>query len=137
MEEKTILVIQDGERIVLRKRPEKGLLAGMYEFPSMEGYCSEERALAYLRKLGFSPLRIRKLPPAKHVFTHKEWHMKGYLVRVDELAGKGEGQGMQGFVFVDPGKTRTDYPIPSAFAVYAEQAEMIRYPKNKKNIRNR
>ncbi len=137
VEEKTILVIQDGERIVLRKRPEKGLLAGMYEFPSMEGYCSEERALAYLRKLGFSPLRIRKLPPAKHVFTHKEWHMKGYLVRVDELAGKGEGQGMQGFVFVDPGKTRTDYPIPSAFAVYAEQAEMIRYPKNKKNIRNR
>lgn len=137
VEEKTILVIQDGERIVLRKRPEKGLLAGMYEFPSMEGYCSEERALAYLRKLGFSPLRIRKLPPAKHVFTHKEWHMKGYLVRVDELARKGEGQGMQGFVFVDPGKTRTDYPIPSAFAVYAEQAEMIRYPKNKKNIRNR
>lgn len=137
VEEKTILVIQDGERIVLRKRPEKGLLAGMYEFPSLEGYCGEERALAYLRELGFSPLRIRKLPPAKHVFTHKEWHMKGYLVRVDELAGKGEGQGMQGFVFVDPGKTRTDYPIPSAFAVYAEQAEMIRYPKNKKNIRNR
>lgn len=136
VEEKTILVIQDGERIVLRKRPEKGLLAGMYEFPSMEGYCSEERALAYLRELGFSPLRIRKLPPAKHVFTHKEWHMKGYLVRVDELAGKGEGQEMQGLVFVDPGKTRTDYPIPSAFAVYAEQAEMIRNSKNKKNIRN-
>lgn len=136
VEEKTILVIQDGERIALRKRPEKGLLAGMYEFPSMEGYCSQERALAYLRELGFSPLRIKKLPSAKHVFTHKEWHMKGYLVRVDELAQKGEGHKMQGFVFVNPEETGTNYPIPSAFAVYAEQAEMIRNSKNKKNIRN-
>lgn len=136
VEEKTILVIQDGERIALRKRPEKGLLAGMYEFPSMEGYCSQERALAYLRELGFSPLRIKKLPSAKHVFTHKEWHMKGYLVRVDELAQKGEGHKMQGFVFVNPEETGTNYPIPSAFSVYAEQAEMIRNSKNKKNIRN-
>lgn len=132
IEEKTILVIQDGERIALRKRPEKGLLAGMYEFPSLEGYCGEERVLAYLKELGLLPLRIRKLPSAKHVFTHKEWHMKGYLVRVDELAVKGEGRKQQGFVFVDPGETRTDYPIPSAFAVYAEQAEMIRNTKNRK-----
>ena len=42
--------------------------------------------------------RIRRLPPAKHVFTHKEWHMSGYLVRVDELATKGQGQEMEGFV---------------------------------------
>lgn len=129
IEEKTILVIQDAERVALRKRPAKGLLAGMYEFPSMEGHCGEERVLAYLRELGLSPLRIRELPPAKHVFTHKEWHMTGFLVRVDELAVKGEGQKMQGFIFVDPGQTRTDYPIPSAFAVYADQVEMVRKSK--------
>lgn len=136
IEQKTILVIQDAERVALRKRPEKGLLAGLYEFPSMEGHCEEERVLAYLRELGLSPLRIRELPPAKHVFTHKEWHMKGYLVRVDELAIKGDGQRMQGLLFVDPRQTRTDYPVPSAFSVYAEQVEMIRNVKNKKNIRN-
>lgn len=129
IEEKTILVIQDAERVALRKRPERGLLAGMYEFPSMEGHCGEERVLAYLRELGLSPLRIRELPPAKHVFTHKEWHMTGFLVRVDELAVKGEGQKTQGFIFVDPGQTRTNYPIPSAFAVYAEQVEIVRKSK--------
>lgn len=132
IEEKTVLLIQDGARIALQKRPEKGLLAGLYEFPSMEGYCGEKRVLAYLRELGFSPLRIRKLPSAKHVFTHKEWHMKGYLVRVDELAGRGDGQRTQDFVFVDPEETRTNYPIPSAFAVYAQQAEMIRKPKKER-----
>lgn len=128
IEKKTILVIQDAECVALRKRPGKGLLAGMYEFPSMEGHCGEERVLAYLRELGLSPLRIRELPPAKHVFTHKEWHMTGFLVRVDELAVKGDKQKLQGFIFVDPGQTRTNYPIPSAFAAYAGQVE-IKVPK--------
>ena len=126
IEEKTILVIQDAERVALRKRPGKGLLAGMYEFPSLEGHCEEEGVSAYLRKIGLLPIRIRKLPPAKHVFTHKEWHMTGYLIRVDELAVKGPGQEQRGFVFVEPEQTRTEYPIPSAFAAYADRVEMRR-----------
>ncbi len=126
VEEKTILVIQDAERVALRKRPESGLLAGLYEFPSLAGHCVETQVSAYLREIGLSPIRIRRLPPAKHVFTHKEWHMTGYLIRVDELAVKGPGQEMEGFVFVEPEETRTNYPIPSAFAVYAEQVEMRR-----------
>ena len=129
IEKKTILVIQDAERVALRKRPEKGLLAGLYEFPSMKGNCEEERVLAYLRELGLLPLRIRALPPAKHVFTHKEWHMTGFLIRVDELADRGGRQEGEGLIFVDPKETRTNYPIPSAFAAYAEQVEMIRKPK--------
>lgn len=126
IEEKTILVIQDAERVALRKRPERGLLAGMYEFPSLEGHCEETEVSAYLRELGLSPIRIRKLPPARHVFTHKEWHMTGYLIRVDELAARTPGQEPQEFVFVEPEQTRTNYPIPSAFAVYAERVEMRR-----------
>ena len=95
----------------------------------MKGNCEEERVLAYLRELGLLPLRIRALPPAKHVFTHKEWHMTGFLIRVDELADRGGRQEGEGLIFVDPKETRTNYPIPSAFAAYAEQVEMIRKPK--------
>ena len=112
IEKKTILVIQYGNRIALRKRPERGLLAGMYEFPSMEGHQKEEQVLAYLRESGVVPLRIRRLKPSKHIFTHKEWHMTGYLVRVDDLSGMGD------YVFVDPDKMKSEYPVPSAFAAY-------------------
>lgn len=126
IEKKTILVIQDAEQVALRKRPDKGLLAGMYEFPSLEGHCEEAEVSAYLKEIGLLPIRIRKLPPAKHVFTHKEWHMTGYLVRVDELAVKGPGQETEGFVFVEPEQTRRNYPIPSAFAAYAKRVEMGR-----------
>lgn len=131
IEERTILVIQDADRVALRKRPDRGLLAGMYEFPSLEGHCKERQVASYLKELGLSPIRIRELPPAKHVFTHKEWHMIGYLVRVDELSAMEAGEKPQAFVFVEPEETRSAYPIPSAFAAYAEQVEMGR--KNRRN----
>lgn len=126
IEKKTILVIQDANLVALCKRPDKGLLAGMYEFPSMEGHRDEEQVIAYLKELGLSPIRIRKLAPAKHVFTHKEWHMTGYEVRVDELARLENGENNQGLIFIDPEETKTNYPIPSAFAVYAEHVDMRR-----------
>ena len=112
IEKKTILVIRYGHMIALQKRPDRGLLAGMYEFPSLEGHIGEEQVIAYLKESGVEPLRIRKLEPSKHIFTHREWHMTGYLIRVDDLAGMGE------YVFVDPVRMRDEYPIPSAYAVY-------------------
>ena len=131
VEEKTILVIQDANKVALRKRPEKGLLAGMYEFPSMEGNCEEEQVLAHIKDLGLTPIRIRKLPAARHVFTHREWHMTGYMVRVDELAGMEPGSKTQDILFVEPEETKTNYPIPSAFAAYADQVEMGRKSRKK------
>ena len=33
-------------------------------------------------------LKIETLEKSRHIFTHREWHMIGYAVRVDELAEK-------------------------------------------------
>lgn len=135
IEHKTVLVLLDEHCVALRKRGEKGLLAGMYEFPMLEGHKSEEEVIAYLKRLGLSPLRIQKLDPAKHIFTHKEWHMIGYQVRVDELMkadttdkdGKEtQRRDRQDYIFIDPAETRSRYPIPSAFAAYADHMEMKR-----------
>ncbi|MBP3475376.1 MAG: A/G-specific adenine glycosylase [Lachnospiraceae bacterium] len=126
IEKKTILVIQDAERVALHKRPEKGLLAGMYEFPSLEGHKKEAEVIEYLKQLGLQPLRIRRLEDTKHIFTHKEWHMSGYVIRVDELCKLEDGNSTGEFIFIDPMETKTNYPIPSAFAVYADYMEMKR-----------
>lgn len=115
IEKKTVLVIRYGNLVALRRRPDRGLLAGLYEFPTMEGHCGEEQVITYLRQSGVVPLRIRRLTEAKHIFTHKEWHMTGYSVRIDDLSGMGE------YVFVEPEKIRDQYPVPSAFAAYMEQ----------------
>lgn len=116
IEKKKILVIQDAMRAAIRKRPAKGMLAGMYEFPSEEGHLSQEEVLALLKEKGLHPLRIQKLPDSRHVFTHREWDMIGYAVRVDELEPVGGTQ--EGLLFIEPSLTEKEYPIPSAYAAY-------------------
>lgn len=120
IEKKTVLVIRDGERFVLRKRPSKGLLAGMYEFPNMEGTLSEEEALSLVDKMELVPVRIQKLPDAKHIFSHVEWHMTGYAVRVAALEEEKEQ-----LLFVDPEDTREQYPIPAAFVAYTDYVNVL------------
>ena len=134
IEKKTVLVIMDEHYVALHKREDRGLLAGMYEFPMLDGHLSEEKVLSFLRQAGMSPLRIQKLEPSKHIFTHKEWHMVGYQVRVDELmkadlAGAGREQEEErstDYIFIDPAETKSRYPIPSAFAAYADHMDMKR-----------
>lgn len=118
IEEKTILVLRDENRTVIRKRPEKGLLAGMYEFPSMEGFRTAEEVTAYLAENGIRTLRIQPLEDAKHIFTHREWHMKGYMVRVDELEHGCPGEASSDWLYIQPEETKEKYPIPSAFSAY-------------------
>lgn len=121
VEEKTILILRDGERTVIRKRPGKGLLAGMYEFPSLEGFYTAEEVTKYLAENGIRTIRIQPVGEAKHIFTHKEWHMKGYLVRVDELGSPDEqGEAVKDWLYIEPEGTKEQYPIPAAFSAYAQ-----------------
>lgn len=117
IEEKTVLIIRDECCTALRKREASGLLAGMYEFPCLEGKLSQRQVLLYLKQKGFSVLKIEKLKESKHIFTHKEWHMVGYAVRVDELAPK---MGDEQILFVEKHEAKEKYPIPSAYAAYME-----------------
>ena len=42
IEKRTVLVIRDNDKVAIRKRPEKGLLAGLYELPNVEGRYSQD-----------------------------------------------------------------------------------------------
>ena len=85
IEEKTVLVIKSADKVALRKRDNKGILAGLYEFPNVEGHLSEKEVLLLVKQMSLSAIRIQKLEPSKHIFTHKEWHMIGYVIKVEEL----------------------------------------------------
>ena len=114
IEERTVLVFRDGEKTAIGKRPDKGLLAGMYELPNYPGHMSRKEVAAYSKEIGLMPVRIKKLPEAKHIFSHVEWHMTGYEVRVDELEKTNE----KGFLFIHPEEIQERYPIPAAFGSY-------------------
>ena len=118
MEDKTVLIFKDGEKLAIQKRPSKGLLAGLYEFPNQEGHLTMEEVTAYSKKIGLMPVRIKKLEDAKHIFSHIEWHMSGYEIVVDELEKTNE----KAFLFIHPEEIEKKYSIPSAFEAYTRYA---------------
>lgn len=120
IEEKTVLVIKDEDKAAFHRRPDKGLLAGMYEFPMLEGRRTKEEVLEYLKEINLKVLHIQPIGEAKHIFSHKEWHMTGYAIRVDELErGDSKGTGVD-WLFIDRKEAREKYPIPSAYAAYTD-----------------
>jgi A/G-specific adenine glycosylase len=118
IENKTILIIQDAGKTAIRKRPATGLLAGLYEFPVMEGHVLENDVLSYLKQCGLQTLRIQKLENSKHIFSHREWHMIAYEIKVDELAPLEKAD--QQFLFATVKDTEDKYPIPAAFSMYSK-----------------
>ena len=54
IEKKTVFLIYYDRRLVLGRRPARGLLAGLYEFPNAPGNLSRTEALEHLESLGFS-----------------------------------------------------------------------------------
>lgn len=118
IEERTVFVFCDSRAAAIRKRPERGLLAGMYEFPGVEGRLTQEQAVEYGKSLGLVPVRIRSLGEAKHIFSHVEWHMTGYEILVDELEKKLPGD----VIFAARSELEEKYPMPSAFEPYLKRA---------------
>ncbi len=118
IEARTVLILRDGDKVAIRKRPDRGLLAGLYELPNVEGRLSQEEVLGLVKEMGLEPVRIQRLASAKHIFSHIEWHMDGYAVLLEGgLPQKGEHQ--QPFIFVEAEDAKERYAIPSAFAAYA------------------
>ena len=73
-----------------------------------------EEVTKFSKEIGLMPIHIKDLPAAKHIFSHVEWHMIGYEIRVDEL----EKTNKKGLLFIHPEDIAKDYPIPSAFDKY-------------------
>lgn len=115
VEDKTVFLLLRDKKIALRKRPGEGLLAGLWEFPNLEGRLNEAAAGAAVSAWGLEPGAWRKRLTAKHVFTHVEWHMTGYTLEVS-------GPGPEDFAWVD---SLEEYAVPSAFARYRAEAEAL------------
>lgn len=114
---RTVLVVRSGTRTLLHKRPARGLLAGLWEFPNFSGGFSEKEALDAVRAYGLEPLRVVPLEPSKHLFTHIEWQMTGYLI----LVGEPDRPLPDGFVMPETEDLLSRYAIPSAFTAYTRR----------------
>lgn len=120
IENRTVFIIRNSEQILINKRSPKGLLAGLYEFPNVEGHLNQDEGIAYVKDLGFEPIRIKRLAEAKHIFSHIEWNMIGYEVRIDETT-RNRLDGM----FVEIRQIEKKYSIPAAFETYKKALNIV------------
>ena len=88
VEERTVLLLFQNGRVALKKRPDTGLLAGLWEYPSVPESLDEAGAALAIAQLGLAADQLTPAGGAKHIFTHIEWDMKGYSA---EVTGEGPG----------------------------------------------
>ena len=127
IEKRTVLIFRDAEKTAVRKRPDKGLLAGLYEFPNVEGHLKQAEVVEYAKEMGLMPVRVKRLGRAKHIFSHVEWHMTGYEILVDELEQslrreESASQEQDAIIFAGLDELKEHYPMPSAFDPYMPDA---------------
>ena len=109
IEERTVLLLCSDHQYAIRRREEKGLLAGLWELPSLDGVRSADD----LAELFPEALSITACGSAKHIFSHVEWHMTGYLVLLPRP--------LPGYVWETADAIRESYSIPTAFKYYRNQ----------------
>lgn len=106
-----VLVVYKG-RVLIRKRPPKGLLAGLWEFLDLPDTINSEQVLSALTARGFAPSAMTYLGESRHLFTHKEWQMKGWLVWLEKAPLTADG------LWVTPEVLQSDYAVASALSYY-------------------
>lgn len=109
MEKRLVFLCEHQEKIAIVKRKKQGLLAGMYEFPNI--LKNENKNIQeILQSWNLEAEKIEEVGEAKHIFSHIEWQMKGYKIKV-----KGENNQ---FLWVSKEEVMKKYAIPEAFRYY-------------------
>lgn len=81
-EQKTVFILSCDGRYALEKRTDKGLLAGLWQFPNISGILNAEEALMYAEEANLKPKDILRTVNRKHIFTHMQWDMIGVYMEV-------------------------------------------------------
>lgn len=116
-EDRTVFVFSCGGRYALTKRPEQGLLAGLWEFPNVPGRLDTEQALAAASEMGLKPRELFRQVERKHIFTHIQWNLRGYYMEVSES--------IPALHWFTPEEIRTEAALPTAFRQFWEEIENV------------
>lgn len=130
-EERTILLFEYQDTYAIRKRQNKGLLAGLWELPGVEEKLTKEELLLRLNEYGISNAKVESLGKAKHIFSHVEWHMSGYHIVLPEassllLLEEGAYTNLRralwaNVVWANREEMKHKYSIPNAFQAYTNK----------------
>ena len=129
MEDRTVILMEYEGKLAINRRGRKGLLAGLWEIPNLEGKIALDELQHKLEKFGVEDYDIELLGRAKHIFSHVEWNMLGYYISIKKwkeqknqkpvIEENGEILSMpEDYTWVDRRQLTEKYALPSAFDYY-------------------
>ena len=113
LEDRTVFILSCEGKYALQKRPEKGLLAGLWQFPNIPGKLGLSAALSALEGMGIHPKELIKQVQRRHIFTHVQWEMQGLYLEVTEPSGE--------FIWMTARQIEESAALPTAFRLFWEE----------------
>ena len=119
--ELTVLILADGEYLYISKNRGKGLLSGLYGYPYCPGTLPLEEAREKAEAMGFYVNEMIPLARAKHLFTHREWDMTAWFLRVSDRDPSGHPELLK----VTEEMLQTSYPMARAFQKWENEKKEL------------
>ena len=121
LEDLTVALVESPAGFLIQQRPEKGLLAGLWQPLLWEGTAmTAEQLPAALTALGIHGItECKPIPKAKHIFSHIEWRMTGYTVTVEAQPAP------DGWIWTTREQLQTEYTLPGAFKAYKKRLGLV------------
>lgn len=116
-EDRTVFILSCGGRYALHKRDDKGLLAGLWEFPNVPGKQPPEAAISQLTAWNLHPKELERSVSRKHIFTHIIWDMEGIYAQVSREAPE--------FTWMTPAEIESGAALPTAFRLFWEETDHV------------
>ena len=116
-EDRTVFIFSCGDAYALCKRPDKGLLAGLWEFPNVTGKLDLSQALSAAEQFGVRPRNLLRQTEKKHIFTHIQWNLRGYYIEAAEESDR--------FSWFSAAQLRAQAALPTAFRQFLEENDHV------------
>ncbi|MDR3071906.1 MAG: A/G-specific adenine glycosylase [Clostridiales Family XIII bacterium] len=116
----SVFVIACENKILLCRRPLKGLLGGMWSLPNREMHMNENEVYRWFAPVGERLLSVEDMGQHIHVFTHIRWKMHGFSISFENASSVDCSKvanlfETEEFVWATPREIAEDYALPSAF----------------------
>jgi len=115
IEEMTVFILHDGDEYAIRKRDNKGLLAGLWEFYHADWKMTRQQVMDFISEQGFSPVHIEREVPYTHIFSHVEWRMTAYYISCCNKKNN--------LTWIHRKEFNESYALPTAFRFFLEEEE--------------
>ncbi len=116
-EDRTVFILSCDGKYALQKRPPKGLLAGLWQFPNVPGKLELSDAVSCVENSGVKLKEIKRQVEKKHIFTHIEWRMSGFYMETKSVGGE--------YVWMTSDEINAQAALPTAFRQFWEEIESV------------